>query len=882
MNLFLVHESAERYRLGIWSGVSSLIIIATISVENGLLRSRISRLSGHTVHVIITVVQLGLALFAFFGVTSMQRRPEVYRNRKPVDGEHTVSALGRLTFSWSNAVLAFARKNKGLALDDLPALSNFTMSDSLQRRFNETKGKSKLWKLCFYNFRWELMQQLVLVIIIGVVQFGPQFAMYNLLKLLEQRSGGDRIAMKAWGWVFGLGFFMCLTSLIENWLYYSVWAHLGIPMRAMLSSLIFMKATRRKDVKGVSKAKERIAAAVEGADVPIINAGAGPNGEDTATGTNKDGESDEDESMQKSRQSTINLVGVDTKRVADFCSFAFLFPGAVIKLLVSMTFLYTLIGWKALLAGLLTFALSVPFNAWVSKGYNIAQGELMKLRDQKMAIVTEALQGIRQIKFSALERQWQGKIGQKRKQELDTQWKVFKFDTGIITCWIFGPIMLSAMALAVYAYLHGDLSSSIAFTTIAVLSSIESTLAAVPEMITEALDCFVSIKRIDEYLNAPEKVDCTIPADSISFESASIAWPSDSQEDDPDRFVLRDINIRFPPKQLSVISGKTGSGKSLLLAAILGEVDKISGTIKVPKAPSLNDRFDHLATKGNWVIDSSVAFVAQIPWIENATIKDNILFGLPFDSGRYNTVKRVCALEKDLEILPDGELTDIGANGINLSGGQRWRVSFARALYSRAGILVLDDIFSAVDAHVGRQLFEDALTGELGTGRTRILVTHHVALCLPKTKYTVQLGEGTVEHAGFVEELQRTGSLAKILSQEEVPDEKEDVGGNLLKAEEESANMLSKMVSHRSTRSAKIDDGGIDIKGKGQPKKFTEDEKREQGSVKWAVYREYFKTSGGWSTWPLVTGGFTVFVVMLLFRVCLLFLNFPSMEYLCD
>ena len=144
---------------------------------------------------------------------------------------------------------------------------------------------------------------------------------------------------------------------------------------------------------------------------------------------------------------------------------------------------------------------------------------------------------------------------------------------------------------------------------------------------------------------------------------------------------------------MSVISGKTGSGKSLFLASILGEADLLAGHVKVPRAPSSEERFDYRANKSDWVIDSAIAFVAQIPWIENATIKDNILFGLPYDSGRYKKVLNCCALEKDLGLLPDGELTDIGANGINLSGGQRWRISFARALYSRAGIIVLDDIF---------------------------------------------------------------------------------------------------------------------------------------------------------------------------------------------
>lgn len=309
--------------------------------------------------------------------------------------------------------------------------------------------------------------------------------------------------------------------------------------------------------------------------------------------------------------------------------------------------------------------------------------------------------------------------------------------------------------------------------------------------------------------------------------------------------------MQFPAKELSVISGRTGSGKSLLLAAILGEVDKLSGSVKAPRAPE--QRFDQQANKSNWIIDS-IAFVAQIPWIENGTIKDNILFGLPFDKDRYVRVLSACALTKDLDAFPDGELTDIGANGINLSGGQRWRVTFARALYSRASILVLDDIFSAVDAHVGRHLFEKALTGELGKGRTRILVTHHVGLCLPRAKYAVLLGNGTVEHAGPVEELQQAGLLDQVLKEEQETEAAQ--AKNMEDAKEALAHIgdddttLQKILTAVTERSVKTDDSEIDTKGKGRPKKFTEEERREKGSVKFGIWQEYLSTSGGWWFWP--------------------------------
>lgn len=844
------------------------MIIAATCVENAFLRSRINKSTDFdTVHIVLTAVSIGVAFFSLFSFLTLQRRPALLRDDAPVDAEFTVSILHRFTFSWAEPILSYARNNKTLGLDDLPRVSQYMQASFLQASFDSSNSKSRLWRQIIYNFRREFLLQFVLVVTISVTQFGPQYGMYKLLELLEQRPAGEQVAVVAWAWVFGLGLFMFITSLFESWLYWIVWAQLGLPIRATLASIVFKKSTRCKDVKGVQNAKVQAAEEAASSTEPVTNEGSGRKGEDTAPKTEENSEGDGNESMVRSRQSTINLVGVDAKRIADFSCYAYFFPGTVMKLIVSMAFLYSLIGGRSLLAGLITFALSVPFNVFISKRYNDCQEELMKLRDEKMAIVTEALQGIRQIKFSALERQWQAKISTKRGQELSMQWLIFKYETGVICLWIFGPVMLSAVSLAVYAYLFGDLSPAIAFTTIAIFVQIEATLAGIPELTTETLDAWVSIQRIEKYLNAPEKGDCTEPSDRVRFENASVAWPSDSQEEEPDRFILRDINLQFPLKELSVISGKTGSGKSLLLAAILGEVDKISGIVKVPRTPSVHDRFDHKATRGNWIIDSAIAFVAQIPWIENATIKDNILFGLPFDAGRYKKVLSVCALEKDLDMLPDGEMTDIGANGINLSGGQRWRVSFARALYSRAGILIMDDIFSALDAHVGRQLFEEALTGELGIGRTRILVTHHVGLCLPKTKYTVSLGEGTVAHAGLVEELKRTGSMAQILKQEESDEQEQAEKDDLLLADEANGTTLSKIMSRRSGHSVMVDDGGADVKDKAKPKKFTEDEKRETGAIKVDIYKEYISQSGGLKLWIPLAVFFIGYMGLILGRV---------------
>lgn len=365
------------------------------------------------------------------------------------------------------------------------------------------------------------------------------------------------------------------------------------------------------------------------------------------------------------------------------------------------------------------------------------------------------------------------------------------------------------------------------------------TLAVIPELTTDLIDAYVSINRITTYLDAPEISVNRHNAASISFEDASVAWPSDEVKDESEQYILRNINVSFPENELSVISGKTGTGKSLLLSSILGETDLLSGRINVPTAPSLYDRHDSKATKDNWIIPSAIAFVAQIPWIENATIKENIIFGLPFDEYRYNKTLEVCALPKDLKMLPDGENTEIGANGINLSGGQRWRLTFARALYSRAGILVLDDLFSALDAHVGRYIFENGLTGELGIGRTRILVTHHVALCKPRTKYLVELGEGTVEHAGLLSELEEDGLLEQILSHDEHKDQHPE-------SEEDTAVNSEESSSHGEASHGEL---LTKVDTRASAKKFVEEESRERGAINKKIYLDYLKASGGFPFW---------------------------------
>ncbi|EGE01692.1 canalicular multispecific organic anion transporter 1 [Trichophyton equinum CBS 127.97] len=824
--------SAKRYELGLYKAVSCCFLLFILSGQIWSIKSMDGWQYLFSPHGIALLVQIAAGLSSCCASVSLPRRPELYLDRKPVDHQFTGTFFGRISFSWAGPLLKFAIKNQTLEIDDLPALDYATRSTNLRDVFDRTKKPGeKLWRTLVRVYASSLISQALLVVCTSILNFAPQYCLLKILRSLENRNSVSWHPLDAWVWVFALGGSILLSSTVESWLYWVAQYQLGIPVYEQLSAAVFAKAMRRKDVKGRQRANGRPEQ--------------GDKQDYTQEPFEEDGEDD-----RKTRQATINHIAVDATRIADFAAYNCIIILIIVKLTITIVFLSGLIGWKALGAGLLVSVVITPMNIYTAKRYNSSQNTLMDHRDRKMGVVAEALQGIRQIKFSALESQWERKIFAVREAELSAQWQTFICEIFLVTIWIIGPVMLSAVSLGVYTILYGSLSPSIAFTTISVFTAMEFSLAVLPELIADFIEGFVSTERIGKYLESSERVAVINPSEHISFEKSTVAWPTENLAYKAERFMLQDLNINFPSKGLSVISGKTGSGKSLLLAAILGEADVLEGVIRAPVPPPLEDRFDSKATKANWIINSATAFVAQVPWIENATIKENILFGLPLDKERYEKVLFACALEKDFEMLPDGELTDIGANGINLSGGQKWRISFARALYSRAGILIMDDIFSALDAHTGRHLHIHALTGELSEGRTRILVTHHVGLCLPQADYAVHLEHGVVKYAGTLVELRRTGTLSEILAEEET--------------KQEAKKSSPSLALHKQSSEGDLADAQAGAQGqtKEPPRKFQQEEGREVGAVKLINYVKYLQNGGGLSFWTIVMFLFTLFATL--------------------
>ncbi|KAJ2115005.1 hypothetical protein IW146_002642 [Coemansia sp. RSA 922] len=348
-----------------------------------------------------------------------------------------------------------------------------------------------------------------------------------------------------------------------------------------------------------------------------------------------------------------------------------------------------------------------------------------------------------------------------------------------------------------------------------------------------------------------------------------------SSDDDLVRFALKDIDVQFPHGVLSIVAGPTGSGKSSLLSALIGEMTLTRGRILLPTVDSRLDangdyRYrDIIELSDEGLAIRDIAYVAQEAWLRNATIRENILFGEQYDASRYEEVLRVCALKPDFRILSAGDQTEIGERGVTLSGGQKQRVALARAVYSSRRILLIDDCLSAVDAHTAKHILMECLLSKtpLMLGRTRVLVTHHVSMCLPFAQYIVMLREGQVSLKGNPAELQDQGVFTKVLAELESSENKEDdvdAKGKDAEQAKLTADVLDEEDPSKSVNDSTSEDEynlrrlkkiaeqrGLDPDGDLSALQGTlvEDEERESGYVKYDVWLTYLNASGSKWFW---------------------------------
>ncbi|KAH9108313.1 hypothetical protein AeMF1_016510 [Aphanomyces euteiches] len=306
------------------------------------------------------------------------------------------------------------------------------------------------------------------------------------------------------------------------------------------------------------------------------------------------------------------------------------------------------------------------------------------------------------IKLNAWEERYYSKLCDLRADELTSFWTQIWIAVGLTAMNNIAPVALTTISFACYVLvLKQPLTAAKVFTALSLFNMVKQPMMRLPQIVAAFMQAAVSYKRFSEFL-ALEERDPTIVTDNVSANNVALEVVDGSFGWDAEKPFFTNLQFQVKHGEFVVVHGSVGEGKTSLCNVLLGELDKYQGTVGV---------------------NGRVAYFAQQPWIQNMTIRENILFGLPYDRVKYNRVIEACALQKDLTLFAAGDRTEIGSKGVNVSGGQKARISLARACYSEADIFILDSPLSAVDAIVQNEIFTKCFLSLL-RNKTILLVTH--------------------------------------------------------------------------------------------------------------------------------------------------------------
>lgn len=395
-------------------------------------------------------------------------------------------------------------------------------------------------------------------------------------------------------------------------------------------------------------------------------------------------------------------------------------------------------------------------------------------------------------------------------------------------------IFISILGYVLFGY---SLTAAQVFVVTACLNTLKHTMTDFfPYAIGIVAEALVSIRRIQKFLMCDETIlesiefkpknglaepNGILPLSKekgIMMKNVTAKWNNEVSDN-----TLSGISVKVVPGRLLAVIGPVGSGKTSLLHAILKELPLSDGSIEV---------------------NGTVSYASQEPWLFAGSVRQNILFGEPMDKSRYQEVIHCCALKTDFALLPYGDKTIVGERGISLSGGQKARINLARAVYKHADIYLLDDPLSAVDTHVGKQLFDSCISGILSE-KIVILVTHQLQY-LKEVDQILILNGGVKEAEGSYNQLKETGlDFAKLLDEQTQEEEQ--------KPQEGSKGLRLRTTSTRSATSVEESDMR-------EPEEMKE--QKSVGNVSGAVYKAYLKATGG---------GCAVFMVVLFFALSQVF-----------
>jgi ATP-binding cassette subfamily C (CFTR/MRP) protein 1 len=488
---------------------------------------------------------------------------------------------------------------------------------------------------------------------------------------------------------------------------------------------------------------------------------------------------------------TVNILQVDASRIYECIPYLSNVVVIPIQIAVGIYLLFYAAGLSAF-AGLGTIFVLFAVTYFASKKYKKCTDAMMTAKDERMKCTTELFNHIKMLKIYCLEHLFMQKTLDARDAEIQELRRMMVMGCfSIFSLWGV-PVFTAITIFLSYEYIHGEsLDSLTAFTTLSTLYILQSPLRDLPFAISTAMQALVSSKRINEYLALEEvkNLKQSAAVGAVSFENATFAYGTEIS--------LRNVNLTINPGEFVAVVGPVGSGKSSILSAIMGEMN---------------------LTEGSYKSGGTIAYTAALEtWIQNATLRNNVIFNNPVNEKKYKEVLEACALNADLAALPGGDMTEIGEKGINLSGGQKARVGLARALYSNRDIYLLDDPLASVDNHVAKHLFYKCFVQAM-KGKTRILVTHSTHF-LHLVDRIIVMKDGTIEQIGNFQEV----SISKSITEDH----------NETTPKPETATTESKLI---------------------------EEEDREKGKVNITVYSNYFRYCGG------LILGISAIMVMLLWQ----------------
>lgn len=663
-------------------------------------------------------------------------------------------------------------------------------------------------------------------------------------------------------------------------------------IRSELMAAIYEKSLKRKDFSGSTDKGKRSEESAPGA----ANGKSSGNQVKAAGKENK--KKPESNTAGADIGKIVNLMSTDANRISGMVSGLYFIYGAPLELAIGSFFLYQLLGLSGF-AGFVILLLGAPINTYLVRRSRDINKAAAEARDKRMKVVNELVSEAKFIKFGAAEEKWIEKCLNARGKELRMLIKSQINSVFFSLTWAVGPVLVSIISFTTFVYTGHKLTVALAFTSIQIFSMIKMPMNVIPTFLAILVNTKVALDRIAQFLDEEEVpafvsdlksndihdgTTTDLASDQDQRLGIKHGWFRWNQAVEPPekkpqptktwmfwkrspkklptvaepptrggdilesnsgintpaeihRFELRDIDIIFPTGRLTLVTGPTASGKTALLMALLGEMTPVYTEGSVTPFVYLPKNTTQLEESTG--LRNCISYCSQSPWLEHLSIRDNILFGSPMDQDRYNQVLECCALDPDLNILEDGDQTEIGARGVSLSGGQKARVALARAVYARTKHVLLDDPLSAVDSHTARHLVDKLLRGPLMANRTVILVTHHVELVLPYSQYFVRMLDGRIDTQGTPGELQSRGIL-DVLVHESQAEEQPTVA---------SAEELAAIVEgDEETQN--------DIKANDKPKKprkLVEDEARATGRVKFHVYKSYLKASG-YFTWVIMLG----------------------------